>query len=87
MRERGPGALAGDRGDGGAGHGADGTAGAVRLETHLWMAKRMAMGAVWGHVRAQRRVGVAKPLDPGDTGRRYRSGTVPLFSTGSGPYS
>ena len=35
----------------------------------------------------QRRVGAAKPLDPGDTGRRYSSGTVPLFSTGSGPYS
>ena len=35
----------------------------------------------------QRRAGAAKPLDPGDTGRRYRSGTVPLFSTGSGPYS
>eukprot|EP01052_Picozoa_sp_SAG31_P031061 SAG31_NODE_3251_length_4490_cov_2.556821_8_plen_76_part_01 len=26
----------------------------------------------------QRRVGAAKPLDPGDTGRRYSSGTVPL---------
>eukprot|EP01052_Picozoa_sp_SAG31_P038568 SAG31_NODE_5178_length_2697_cov_3.029638_7_plen_47_part_01 len=25
----------------------------------------------------QRRAGAAKPLDPGDTGRRYRSGTVP----------